>query len=230
MSETWVVTGASRGIGLELVKELLTQGHQVIGACRNPDGARDLWEIKSDYKNRFRYVKLDVSSADSVAEFGAGLKNDTIDVLVNNAGILKGAGESLDGLDIESVLKSIQVNTIGPIRVTQILMPCLKRAKSPKVVNVTSLMGSIADNGSGGYYGYRMSKAALNMFGSCLSKEFPNITTLQMHPGWVKTDMGGAQAPTEREDSVRGMIDVIKGATIKDSGRFLDFRGKELPW
>jgi len=230
MSETWLVTGASRGIGLEMVKELLTQGHQVIAACRNPDGARDLWEIQSDYKNRFRYFKLDVSSADSVAEFGAALKNETIDVLVNNAGILKGAGESLEGLDFDSVAKSIQVNTIGPIRVTQILMPCLKRAKSPKVINVTSLMGSISDNGSGGYYAYRMSKAALNMFGSCLSKEFSNITTLQMHPGWVKTDMGGAQAPTERLDSVRGMIAVIKGSTIKDSGRFLDFRGKELPW
>ena len=230
MSETWLVTGASRGIGLEMVKELLTQGHQVIAACRNPDGARDLWEIQSDYKSRFRYLKLDVSSADSVAEFGAALKNETIDVLVNNAGVLKGAGESLENLDFDSVTKSFQVNTMGPVRVTQILMPCLQRAKSPRVINITSLMGSIADNGSGGYYGYRMSKAALNMFGACLSKEVAKITTLQIHPGWVKTDMGGLKAPTERRDSVLGMIAVIKGATIKDSGRFLDFRGKELPW
>ena len=228
--QVWLVTGASRGIGLAMVKKLLTAGHTVIGACRNPDGARDLWEIQSDYKTRFRYVKLDVADPATIDALGAQLKDETIDVLVNNAGVLKGAGESLASLSFADVVKSFEVNTIGPMRVTKALLPCLQRSANPKVVNMTSMMGSIADNKSGGYYAYRMSKTALNMFNKCLSLEFPTITAIAMHPGWVKTEMGGATAPTEADESVDGIIRVTNGMTLKESGRFVDFTGKSIEW
>ena len=229
-SPTWLVTGASRGIGLEMVKQLLALGYNVIGACRNPDGARDLWEIQSDYKSRFRYVKLDLNESRTIDELGQTLKDECIDVLVNNAGILKGAGENLMDLKFQDILKSFEVNTIAAMRVVRALMPSLQRSAAPQIINLTSKMGSIADNESGGYYGYRMSKAALNMFNMCLSKEFPEITTIVIHPGWVKTEMGGPQAPTEIYDSVKGIIKVASGLTIKDSGRFVDFQGKGLDW
>lgn len=228
--QTWLVTGSSRGIGLALVKQLLTRGHTVIGACRNPDGARDLWEVQGDYSTRFKSIKIDLNEPTTIAQAAALLKGQTIDVLVNNAGVLLGQTGGLREFNSSDVAKSFEVNSIGPMRVTAAFLANLESSHCPKVVNVTSMMGSIADNTSGGYYAYRMSKNALNMFGKCLSLEFPKITTLSLHPGWVKTDMGGVQAPTEIYDSVEGIIDVISGATLKDSGRFVDFRGKVLPW
>lgn len=229
-TQTWLVTGASRGIGLALVQQLLTRGHSVIGACRNPDGARDLWEIQGDYKIRFRSIKLDLNDPSTIAQAANELKGQTIDVLVNNAGVLLGAGTGLRESKIEDVAKSFEVNTIGPMRVTAAFLPCLEKSLAPKIVNVSSLMGSVADNTSGGYYAYRMSKTSLNMFGKCLSFEFPKITTLSIHPGWVQTEMGGAQAPTQTYDSACGIIDVVCGASLKDSGSFIDFEGKKLPW
>ena len=228
--QVWLVTGASRGIGLAMVKNLLSAGHTVIGACRNPDGARDLWEIQSDYKSRFRYLKLDLADAATIDALGAQLKDETIDVLVNNAGVLKGAGETLANLSFADVAKSFEVNTIGPMRVTKAMLPSLQRSSNPKVVNMSSAMGSIDDNKSGGYYAYRMSKAALNMFNKCLSLEFPKITDIAMHPGWVKTEMGGSKAPTEVDDSVEGIIKVASELTLKDSGRFVDFTSKSIEW
>ena len=228
--QVWLVTGASRGIGLAMVKNLLSAGHTVIGACRNPDGARDLWEIQSDYKSRFRYLKLDLADAATIDALGAQLKDETIDVLVNNAGVLKGAGETLANLSFADVAKSFEVNTIGPMRVTKAMLPSLQRSSNPKVVNMSSAMGSIDDNKSGGYYAYRMSKAALNMFNKCLSLEFPKITAIAMHPGWVKTEMGGSKAPTEVDDSVEGIIKVASELTLKDSGRFVDFTSKSIEW
>lgn len=228
--ETWLVTGASRGIGLALVKELLRRGIDVIGACRNPEGERDLWEIKSDYKGRFELLQIDVTNGESVKKLAKALQGRRIDVLVNNAGVLKDGGKPLLELDAVAVKQSFDVNSIGPMIVTRELLPNLKLAPEAKIVNITSLMGSMADNSSGGYYGYRMSKAALNMFSVCLAKELTNMTVLALHPGWVKTDMGGPQAPTEVMESAEGLINVIQQATRKDSGRYLDFRGKELPW
>jgi NAD(P)-dependent dehydrogenase (short-subunit alcohol dehydrogenase family) len=228
--QVWLVTGASRGIGLAMVKKLLSLGHTVIGACRNPDGARDLWEIQGDYKSRFRYVKLDVADPATIDALGSQLKDETIDVLVNNAGVLKGAGEALEALSFADVTKSFEVNTIGPMRVTRALLPCLQRSANPKVVNMTSMMGSIEDNKSGGYYAYRMSKTALNMFSVCFAREFPKITVIPMHPGWVKTEMGGAKAPTEAEESVDGIINVVSESRLKDSGQFVDFTGQSIEW
>jgi NAD(P)-dependent dehydrogenase (short-subunit alcohol dehydrogenase family) len=228
--QLWVITGASRGIGLALCQKVLSLGHEVIGACRNPDGARDLWEMKSDYKDRFRYMKLDVQDQASVDAFGASLKGQVVDVLVNNAGVLKGAGDSLATLKFEDMMKTFEVNTLGPMRVTKALLANLDAANSPKVIHITSKMGSISDNTSGGYYAYRMSKTALNMFNQSFTVDFPKIISILMHPGWVKTEMGGANAPTTTEESAAGIATVALTATREQRGRFLDFKGQEIPW
>jgi NAD(P)-dependent dehydrogenase (short-subunit alcohol dehydrogenase family) len=228
--QLWVITGASRGIGLALCHKVLAHGHNVIGACRNPDGARDLWELKSDYKDRFRYMKLDVQDQASVDAFAAALKDQAIDVLVNNAGVLKGAGEGLTMLRFDDMMKTFEVNALGPMRVTRALLPNLEAASIPKVIHITSKMGSISDNTSGGYYAYRMSKSALNMFNQSFTVDFPKIISMVMHPGWVKTEMGGANAPTQPEESAEGIVSVVLKATSVDRGRFLDFRGQEIHW
>ena len=229
--QTWLITGASRGIGLEFVKQLLASGHDVIGTCRNPDGARDFWEIQADYKTRFRSLKLDVSDSLSIEAAAAKLSGLPIDVLVNNAGILRGNDDDgLMTLSFDDVIKSFQINAVGPMKVTRALIPNLRLASAPKVINITSRMGSLDDNKSGGYYGYRMSKTALNMFTSCLKSEFKDVISVALHPGWVKTDMGGASAPTEIYDSVRGLLTVIHSLTSTDSGRFMDFKGQGISW
>lgn len=228
--KTWFVTGASRGIGLGLVHELLGRGFNVIGACRNPDGQRDFWELKRDYKDRFDCVRLDVSDLSSIQSAASQMKGRVIDVLVNNAGVLKDGDKNFPNMDMTAIKQSFDVNTIGPMLVTREFLPQLIKASEPKVANITSLMGSIADNKSGGYYGYRMSKTALNMFSVCLAREFPEMTVLTLHPGWVKTEMGGPQAPTEARDSAAGLVEVIEKATLKDSGLYMDYRGRTLPW
>lgn len=215
---------------MAMMNELLRRGHNVIGACRNPEGERDLWEAKRDWKERFDSVKIDVADHASVVAAAKQLEGRQIDVLVNNAGVLKDGDKAFRDLDMNAVQQSFAVNSIGPMMIARCFMGNLELSADPKVVNMTSLMGSMTDNKSGGYYAYRMSKAALNMFSVCLAREFPKVTVLAMHPGWVKTAMGGPQAPTDPEDSVSGIIDIVTNATLKDSGRYLDFRGRELPW
>ena len=227
---TWFITGASRGLGLGLTKALLARGETVIGACRNPDGARDLWELAHDFKNRFSYVKLDLAEPTTIENIAKEFSGKTVDVLVNNAGILNGAGQGLNEVSFEELSKTLQVNTIGPVRVTKALLPALKRAERPKIFHLSSMMGSIADNASGGYYAYRMSKSALNMFNKSLSLEFPKILCVVLHPGWVQTDMGSAKAPTTVDESVSGLITVMTERTLSDSGKFIDFKNRELPW
>ena len=227
---TWLVTGSSRGIGLELCKVLLAKGHQVIGACRNPEGCRDHWELSSDFKSRFKSIKLDVLSDDDIQKLPEAIGDQPLDCLINNAGVFLGEKDRLVNLNYDELLKSFQVNTIAPMKITASLIPSLSKSKNPKVSHITSKMGSITDNTSGGYHAYRMSKAALNMFHKGFSKDFPMICSLVLHPGWVQTSMGGSSAPIAPIDSAEGLIDVIERATIRDSGSFFDFRGERIPW
>lgn len=227
---TWMITGANRGIGLEFCKVLLARGDSVIAASRNPEGAREFWELSSDFKSLFRAVKMDVGNVQSIADCARELTDVTIDVLINNAGIFTGNGDHLASLKFEDVTKSFEVNTLGAMRVTQALLPQINKSNSPKVMSITSRMGSIADNTSGGYYAYRMSKAALNMFHKSFSVEFPKIASAVLHPGWVQTDMGGSNAPVTPHDSAAGLVKVIDRLTTKENGAFVDFKGEHIPW
>lgn len=229
--KTFFITGCNRGIGLGLTKAILQKGHRVIGTCRNPEGARDLWELESDYGDRLQIFDMDVTNDDSVKAVVKRLPSDTmIDVLINNAGVMKGRDSRINEISLSMMEETLRVNTLGPIRVTQALMPLLLNAMEPVIAHISSKMGSIADNQSGGSYVYRISKTALNMFNKSLSIEVPQAVCVVLHPGWVKTDMGGSVAPTSVEESVQGLLQVISELTPKHTGRFFDFKGVEIPW
>ena len=233
MTHNYVITGTSRGIGLEITKQVLKLGHMVYALSRSPKNSAELLELKEKNPDKLLLFSVDVNSEEQVSSFVKDLGNldsqSPIDVLINNAGIF-GKDGHFEKLSFEELTKTLITNALGPMRMTKALLPHLKKAKAPKVIHITSLMGSIAQNEIGGFYGYRMSKTALNMFHKSFSIDFPAIISLALHPGWVKTDMGGVEAPTTVTESVRGLLSVIEKATLKESGKFLDFEGKDVPW
>ena len=217
---TILVTGANRGIGLELVRRLVERGDTVIAACRA--ASREL-----DATGAEIFEGVDVTSDDSVAALAGALEGRRLDALVNNAGVLERT--SLDHLDFEAMERQFRVNALGPLRVTAGLRGLLGRGA--KVFIVTSRMGSIGDNTSGGSYGYRMSKAAVNMAGRSLALDLADdgIAVFLLHPGWVSTDMtGGTGIPVgESADGLLRMMDELDPAR---SGTFWHQEGYELPW
>ncbi|KAB2888649.1 MAG: SDR family oxidoreductase [Kofleriaceae bacterium] len=222
---TWLITGAGRGIGLEMARQLRARGDDVIGTVRDAGKAEGLRAIGA------RIEVCDVAEPAAIDALGERMRGQAIDVLVNNAGIGRFGGAVKD-LTAEELHRYMAVNAIGPILVVRALLPCLRAGRQKKIASITSLMGSIADNGSGGAYGYRSSKAALNMLNASLALELrgDGFTCLVLNPGWVQTDMGGPRAPTPVDVSVRGLLAVIDGATPDVSGRFFDHDGKPLPW
>ncbi|MDX1480627.1 MAG: SDR family oxidoreductase [Woeseiaceae bacterium] len=218
---TWVITGCNRGIGLELARQASERGEDVIGVCRQP----------SDELNALglRVVDgIDVTDPDGVSRLASALGDTTIDVLINNAGILR--RDSLDDLDYDGMLEQFRVNTLGPLRVTTALLDRL--GEGSKVAIITSRMGSIDDNSSGGYYGYRVSKAGVNMVGKSLAKDLEDrgIAVALLHPGMVATDMTGGNGIDPR-DSARGLIARIDELGMQTSGHFWHGpEGEELPW
>lgn len=225
----FLVTGANRGLGLEFTKQLLNAGHQVTATSRNPSEATDLRALES---SSLSLLALDISKPESVDAFAKALKDAAIDVLINNAGHYSRASVGFDHLNFDGVLHDFAVNAIGTLRVTQALLPNLRRGSAKKIANISSKMGSITDNTSGGSYAYRMSKAAVNMATRSLANDLRSegFTVLTFHPGWVQTDMGGPNALIEPPESIAGMLKVVDNAGLEQSGRFWDYRGQELPW
>ncbi len=226
---TVVITGGSRGIGLELAKQATQKGMRVIAGVRTPSKAGALREAVG---SRGEVLELDVTSDASVHAFADQLRTrlKSIDILINNAGIYLDAATGLENIESSMILKTLDANSVGPIRVTQALLPFLRAASSPKVATISSLMGSLTDNKGGGAYAYRMSKAAVNMFVRSLAVDEREITALALHPGWVKTEMGGAGAPLAPAKSAEGLWTVIESCTLSDSGKFFNHAGRELPW
>ena len=222
---TVLVTGANRGIGLEFVKQLRERGFPVIGTARKPEQATELKALGA------RVIQLDVTDADSIAAMAEALEGQKIGLLINNAGISGHSAASFEATDFDQIGWTFEVNSLGPMRVTQALLPNVLAGSQKTVVHISSILGSIEKN-RGGMYGYRASKAALNMFNRSLAIELKDrgVTTVVMHPGWVKTDMGGAGADITVDVSVAGMLDVIGGLGPEDTGRFFDYQGEELPW
>lgn len=229
-SKHWVVTGANRGIGLEMVKQLLDSDEQVTALARNTPSAHALQQLMLDYPARFRVVEADVTKELDLDRAVKVLDGVTVDVLINNAGVFKNGDGAVSEFDPQIVEQTFLVNSLGPMRVTKAFLPLLNKSPNPVIANITSKMGSIEDNTSGGNVAYRMSKAALNMFTKTLSHEFKKAVVLSLHPGWVKTDMGGNSAPTEPKDSAAGLLRVIREATPKASGQFFDFKGQSIQW
>ena len=218
---TVVVTGANRGIGLELCKQLAARGDDVIAVCRTASPELDEIDVRVE-------SGIDVSDALAIAELAGRLKDVSIDTLINNAGILR--GESLDSLNISGIEEQFEVNALGPLRVSAALLPRI--VKGGKIAIITSRMGSIADNSSGGYYGYRMSKAAVNAAGVSLAKDVAGrgVAVALLHPGMVATEMTGRHGipPADAAKGVIARIDALKPET---SGKFWHAgTGEELPW
>jgi NAD(P)-dependent dehydrogenase (short-subunit alcohol dehydrogenase family) len=225
MSHTCLVTGANRGIGLEFARQLQARGERVIATARHPEAATDLATLG------VRVEPLDVADGGSVRALAERLQGAPIDVLVNNAGT-GGDSSPLADLDFERMARFFSVNSIGPLRLAQALMPNLRAGSRRLIVSLTSQMGSIASNDQGGYYGYRASKAALNMLNRTLALELAGkgYTCVVLNPGWVRTDMGGAGAPLTPEASVRGLLRLIDRLTPKDTGSFFSWNGERVAW
>ena len=224
----FVVTGANRGIGLEFVKQLTTRGEEVDATARDPTSAPDLQALVQPGR-RLRIHRLDVADDSSVATFAEELAGGPVDVLINNAGVsgMKG-GDPIDPADI---LRVFNVNAVGTLRVVRALLGRLRAGKGKKIVNLTSVLGSVAE-ASGGRFAYRMSKSALNMATRVLAQDLggEGFRTVALHPGWVQTRMGGDAAPVPPEQSIRGMLRIIDGLMAEQSGRAFDFQGREIPW
>lgn len=223
--QTVVVTGGNRGLGLEFCRQLRGLGAEVIATARDPRAAIDLRALE------VRIEPLDVGVVDSVSDFAERLGEQPVDLLINNAG-MGGAGNGVSTLEFGELERYFSINSLGPMRVTKALLGNLRRGKGRRIVNITSKMGSLTDNIEGGYYGYRTSKAALNMLHRCLAAELAGqgFVCVVLHPGWVKTGMGGNRAPLSPKDSVRGLLGVIGRLQRQDNGRFFDYTGAELPW
>jgi len=215
-----VITGANRGIGLELARLYQREGWQVTGVCRETSPELNAVAAVID--------RIDVTSATDVKRLAAALSGQSIDLLINNAGLLN--DEVLGRLDFDSLRQQMEINAYAPLRISEALLPNL--TKGSKIALITSRMGSIADNDSGGRYGYRASKAALNAFGKSLAVDLKGrgIAVALLHPGYVKTRMvnfGGLITP---EESAAGLAQRIAELKLENSGTFWHSNGEELPW
>lgn len=223
-----LITGAGRGIGLEFVRQLLAQKKNVIAWVREPEKAKELAQLQKQEPQLLTVQKVDINRTDSVT---AAMKNiSALDVVINNAGVLLDKGQGLQQDTIQHMKDTFEVNVYAPVRVIQATLPVLQKSSSPLIVTISSLMGSIADNSSGGYYAYRISKTAVNMFTKSFSVDYPKIKIFCMHPGWVQTDMGGSNATVTPENSVTGLLRTILEPQKFETGSFIDFEGKLLPW
>jgi NAD(P)-dependent dehydrogenase (short-subunit alcohol dehydrogenase family) len=227
-----VITGANRGIGLELARQLSARGDEVIGGVRDLASADELRRLGE----RVRVLALDVTKGDSVSAFSRELGGVPVDLVVNNAGSNGGTTQSLrqmaDDLSLTNVVDTFQINAAGALRVSVALLPNVRAGTGKKYVHITSGMGSIADNTSGGSYAYRMSKAALNMMSMSLAVDLKSdgIISVVINPGWVQTNMGGTKAPTPVHESVRNILARIEDVTHADTGAFLNAKGGRYPW
>jgi len=219
---TWLVTGSSRGIGLELCRQLHARGEEVIATCRSSSPGLDAVGCRV-------IEEIDVGNDDVGAALGAALGGDArIDVVVSNAGI--GLWDTLETVELRSVRRELEVNTLGPLRVTLALLPHL--GAGAKIALVSSMAGSIGDRPSGGNYGYRMSKAAVNMLGANLAHDLAprGIHVAVLHPGFVRTDMTGSGGNVDPPEAVAGLIRQIDLLDASRSGRFFHADGAEIPW
>ncbi|CAI8839472.1 SDR family oxidoreductase [Methylocaldum szegediense] len=229
---TVLVTGSNRGIGLEFCRQYAEAGWKVLACCRRPEQASNLRGLATEWPS-VSIHQLEVENFDQIDALAHALASEPIDVLINNAGVYGGSSQNILGtLDYDLWARVLKINTQAPVKMTEAFLPHVLRSQRKLVLAITSLMGSMGDNSSGGAILYRTSKAALNaaMKSIAIDLKPRGIGVLILHPGWVKTDMGGSNAPTSPAESVAGLRRVIEDFKPGDSGRFLDFRGRELPW
>lgn len=237
--ETVLVTGCGRGIGLEFVRQLLARGDRVIGTTRRPAPA--LTALTASAGDRFVHLTLDSGDERSTRDARAalGTRVAAIDVLVNNAGMYSTKSPNwnpeattFEALDADDLTQTLRVNAIGPMLVVREFFDLLSESRRGRIVNMSSLLGAVSAKTTGGDYAYAASKAALNIMTRALAADLAprGIVVIAMTPGWVRTEMGGAQAELSAEESVRGMLQVIGGLAAADAGRVVDYAGEDQPW
>jgi NAD(P)-dependent dehydrogenase (short-subunit alcohol dehydrogenase family) len=227
-----LITGANRGLGLEFARQYSAEGWQVFAACRSPSSANHLHEIKKRVDSRLTILPMDVTDLASVRAAAKQLSGMAIDVLVNNAGIAGPSSQTTGRVDFRAWAHVLDVNTMGPLRLIESFTDHLARSDRRLVVTITSGMGSLADNTSGGSIPYRTSKVAVNMVtrSAAIDLASRHITCVVVNPGWVKTDMGGPGARLTSQESVAAMRKLIANLTLEDSGKFFNWNGREYPW
>uniref|UniRef100_A0A8C1TAM4 Zgc:110339 n=1 Tax=Cyprinus carpio TaxID=7962 RepID=A0A8C1TAM4_CYPCA len=244
-----LITGANRGLGLQMVRQLLdsqNRPQKIIATARDPAAAKELQELSKSHPN-VHVLPLDVTSDSSVDAAAQSVESivgsDGLNCLINNAAI--NLASELDTVTRDAMMKTYESNTVAPLFVTKAFLPLLRRAAAEgsgmgiqraAVINVSSLLGSVqlnwGEDASYKSYAYRASKSALNMVTRCLAVdlEAEKILCVALHPGWVRTDMGGPTAPLSPEESISSVLSVISGLTEKHHGGYVDYTGKSLPW
>ena len=227
-----LITGANRGLGLEFARQYLADGWRVYAACRDPESASELHRLADENRDTLRILALDVTDPASIDAAATELAGQAIDLLLNNAGIIGPRGKTIGNIDYDAWKDVLDVNTLGPTRVSEAFVEHVARSDRKLIVTLTSGMGSIADNTSGGSILYRSSKAAVNMVMRSLAIDLAprGITCVVINPGWVRTDMGGPNATLEAAESIGRMRRIIAALGPEQSGKFLNHTGREYPW
>lgn len=224
-----LITGANRGIGLEFTKQYAADGWKVLACCRTPAKASELNRI-ANTNNHVRVLSLNVADFAQIDALAIQLKDENIDLLINNAGVYPQS--SFGDTHYDDWASAFKVNTMATLKMAEAFVQHITRSQLKKIASITSKMGSIDDNTSGDSYSYRSSKTALNMVMKSLSIDLKpyGISVVTLHPGWVKTDMGGHNALIDTRTSVTGLRDVIDQLNLNNSGRFIAFDGNEIAW
>ncbi len=231
--KTVLITGANRGIGLEFVRQYAMDGWRVLACSRDPKKADALNGLATQYSKTIVVHALDVANHQQIEQLSEMLISESIDLLINNAGIYPSARtDNFGNTNYDAWACAFQINTMAPLKMAESFMPQVTRSGMKTIVAITSKMGSVADNSRGGSYVYRSSKSAVNIVVKSLAIDLKasNVTAILLHPGWVRTDMGGPNGLISTEQSVTGMRRVLSNLTLADSGKFFAFDGQIVPW
>jgi NAD(P)-dependent dehydrogenase (short-subunit alcohol dehydrogenase family) len=231
--ETTLITGANRGVGLEFSRQLAEDGWCVLACSRNLEKSDALNKLAAEYPERITLYALDVTDHGQIEKLSQTLANKPIDLLINNAGVFPDINErSFGQTDYDAWAHAFLVNTMAPLKMVEEFITQITQSSRKTIVTITSKMGSVADNGRGGSYIYRSSKSAVNMVvkSIAIDLESDEIISVLLHPGWVRTDMGGPSGLISVEQSVSGMLSVIREVTSADSGKFIAYDGQIIPW
>ena len=227
-----LITGANRGLGLGLVKKYLENNEKVFCTTRNISKSKELKLLKEKHNNSLEICELDLLDSDSPNILSNFLVNKPIDLFINNAGVIGNSAQHFKSISLNPWIEVLKVNLIAPLLITQSIIKNIKKSSEKRIYILSSKVGSIEDNKSGGMYVYRSSKTALNQIVKSLSIDLKplGIAVILLHPGWVRTEMGGPNALLSVEESVNGMFGVISNTNISNSGQFLNYDGTEIPW
>jgi NAD(P)-dependent dehydrogenase (short-subunit alcohol dehydrogenase family) len=228
---TILITGANRGIGLELTRQFAADGWAVLACCRNPADAAELQTL-SEHHSAIEVHTLDVTDYQQMAVLSAELRDRSIDILLSNAGIYGPRGANFGDVEATAWREVLEVNSIAPLMLVQAFVEQVAVSQHKLVAVISSKMGSIADNGSGGSYIYRSSKTLVNMVVKNLSIDLAGrgISAITLHPGWVKTEMGGANAEVGVDESAAGLKLILQSAGPAQNGQFIEFNGDPISW